>query len=186
MAREDRSPRVDIRRRRRADGSISEVPTVRWMDASGTWRRRSCATVEEAELERARLALELGSRGRIAAPAGAMTVGEFWPTYRADIAGRLAEATLLDYDGTWRRRVQPRFGDVRLSDITPREISHWRAELQARGVGPKAIRKDMLLLQAMFTLAVEWGETVQQPGRARSQAAPGTHPSGRAAGSAVG
>jgi integrase len=163
MARRERSPRVEIRRRRRADGGVSEVPTVRWMDAAGTWRRHSCATLEEAELERARLALELSSRGRIAAPARAMTVGEFWPTYRADVAGRLAEATLLDYDATWHRRVQPRFGDVRLSDITPREISHWRAELQARGVGPEAIRKDMLLLQAMFTLAVEWGETDHNP-----------------------
>jgi integrase len=163
MARDERRPRVDIRRRRLANGRISEVPTVRWLDASGAWRRRSCASVEEAELERARLTLELGNRGRIAAPARAMTVAEFWPTYRADIAGRLAEATLLDYDATWRRRVQPRFGAVRLEDITPREISHWRAELQAQGVGPEAIRKDMLLLQAMFTLAVEWGETDHNP-----------------------
>jgi integrase len=163
MGRDERRPRVDIRRRRLADGSISEVPTVRWLDALGTWRRRSCATVEEAELERARLALELGNRGRIAAPAGAMTIAEFWPTYRADIAGRLAEATLLDYDATWRRRVQRRFGEVRLADITPRVISRWRAELQAQGVGPEAIRRDMLLLQAMFTLAVEWGETDHNP-----------------------
>ena len=87
MASDSRSPRVEIRRRRRADGSVSEVPTVRWTDASGARRRRSCATVEEAELERARLAVELGSAGRIAAPARPMTVAEFWPTYRADIAG---------------------------------------------------------------------------------------------------
>ena len=163
MARDERRPRVDIRRRRLADGSISEVPTVRWTDASGARRRRSCATVEEAELERARLTLELGNAGRIAAPVCAMTVAEFWPTYRGDIGGRLAEATLLDYDATWRRRVQTRFGDVRLADITPREVSLWRAELRARGVGPEATRKAMLLLQAMFTLAVEWGETDHNP-----------------------
>ena len=163
MARDERSPRVEIRRRRLADGSISEVPTVRWTDASGARRRRSCATVEEAEFERARLALELGNGGRIAAPARAMTVADFWPTYRGDIAGRLAEATLLDYDATWRRRVQARFGEVGLEDITPREVSLWRAELQAHGVGPEAIRKAMLLLQAMFTLAVEWGETDHNP-----------------------
>jgi hypothetical protein len=141
MARDARRPRVDIRRRRLADGRISEVPTVRWMDASGAWRRRSCATVEEAELERARVALELGNRGRVAAPAREMTVAEFWPTYRGDIGGRLAEATLLDYDTTWRRRVLPRFGDMRLEDITPREISLWKAELQAGGVGPEATRR---------------------------------------------
>jgi integrase len=133
------------------------------MDASGAWRRRSCATVEEAELERARIVLELGNRGRIAAPAREMTVAEFWPTYRGDIGGRLAEATLLDYDATWRRRVQARFGDIRLEDITPREISLWKAELQAGGVGPEATRRAMLLLQAMFTLAVEWGETDTNP-----------------------
>jgi integrase len=163
MARDDRRPRVEIRRRRRADGTVSEVPTVRYTDAAGVRRRRRCASVEDAEFERARLALELTQNGRLDGPMNVLTVGEFWPTYRADAGGRLAEQTLLDYDGTWRRRVEPRFGDVRLDAIAPRDVSRWRVELQVLGVGREAVRRAMVLLQAMFTLAVEWGEITHNP-----------------------
>jgi hypothetical protein len=38
-ARQERQPLVDIRRRRRADGSVEEIPTVRYWDAAGKRRR---------------------------------------------------------------------------------------------------------------------------------------------------
>jgi hypothetical protein len=47
-ARQDRQPLVDIRRRRRADGSVEEIPTVRYWDAAGKRRRLTCETTEEA------------------------------------------------------------------------------------------------------------------------------------------
>jgi hypothetical protein len=122
------------------------VPTVRYTDASGARRHVSCGSVEEAEVERARLAPELTRAGRIDGPVKVLTVGEFWPTYPADAGGSLGEQTLLDDDGTWRRRVEPRFGDVGLDQITPREVSRWRAELLAAGVGPEAVSKAMVLL----------------------------------------
>jgi Phage integrase, N-terminal SAM-like domain len=77
--------------------------------------------------------------------------------------GRLEENTVVDYGGSWRRRLEPRFGSWRLDEITPREISKWRTDMQKAGVGPEAIRKAMVLLQAMFTLAVEWGESNTSP-----------------------
>jgi hypothetical protein len=58
-ARQDRQPLVDIRRRRRADGSVEEIPTVRYWDAAGKRRRLTCETTEEAEFECARMKLEL-------------------------------------------------------------------------------------------------------------------------------
>jgi integrase len=115
------------------------------------------------DFERARLALELSRGGRLAGPAQSLTVAEFWPTYYADAMGRLEENTIVDYGGSWRRRLEPRFGSWRLDEITPREISKWRTDMQKASVRPEAIRKAMVLLQAMFTLAVEWGESNTNP-----------------------
>lgn len=42
-------------------------------------------------------------------------------------------------------------------------ISEWRAELAEGGVGPEASRRAMVLLQAMFTVAIEWGEASANP-----------------------
>jgi hypothetical protein len=64
----------------------------------------------------------------------------------------------------WGRAVERRLGDRPLHEITPREISMWRAEMQKAGKGPEAIRiMSMMLVQAMFTLAFEWGEASSNP-----------------------
>ncbi|HMJ35361.1 MAG TPA: hypothetical protein VK501_15735 [Baekduia sp.] len=36
-------------------------------------------------------------------------------------------------------------------------------EMQRAGKGPEAIRVSMMLVQAMFTLALEWGEASSNP-----------------------
>ena len=95
-------------------------------------------------------------------PNGA-TLAEFWPTWFADAAGRLTRTTLKQYDRVFRKRIEPRFGSLPLGAIRPRAISQWRAELVAEGVGPEAIRRAMVLLQGVFTIAIEWGETDSNP-----------------------
>jgi integrase len=165
-ARNERQPQIEMRRRGRVDGSVEEIPTVRYWDAAGKRRRMTCGMVEEAEFECARIRLEL-SRGVVQAAAevepGAATLSDFWPTWLADARGRLAEQTIDDYEGTWARRIEARFGDVALGDITPRMVAGWRGEMQATGVGRESIRKAMVLLQSMFTVAIEWGEATGNP-----------------------
>jgi integrase len=136
----------------------------------------TCGSVEEAELERARLALDY-SRGRVPEPESLMTVGEFWPVWRADAEARLAEATMYGYDRLWIRLVGPRFADVAFADIRPRYVAAWRGELLAAGIGRESVRMAMVLLQAMFTVAIEWGEAetnpvmvVRKPKQGRSKA----------------
>ncbi len=143
-----RAPRVEIRRRMRADGSVSEVPTVRYVNALGERKRLTCSSLEEAELGRARLALDL-SRGKLPEPDHVLTVAGFWPVWRADADARLAEATLVGYDRLWRRLVGPRFGDVALADVRPRMVAAWRGELLGEGIGKESVRMAMVLLQAM-------------------------------------
>jgi hypothetical protein len=89
VAVDPRKPRIELRRRRRADGSISTTPTVRWTDPDGSRRRRAFDTFEEADLERARLALELAQTGTIGGTKD-NTLAALWPIYRADAVARLA------------------------------------------------------------------------------------------------
>jgi hypothetical protein len=52
-------------------------------------------------------------------------------------------------------------------------VSQWRAQLLRDGVGAEAVRDAMVLLQAMFTLAIEWGETdATKPAAGRSAPPP--------------
>jgi hypothetical protein len=86
----EREPRLELRRRRRKDGSVTTVPTVRYVDVRGVRRRKTYVrgvrrrktykTVEEAEFERAKLALERSRTGTLAAPPERLSLGEFWPT----------------------------------------------------------------------------------------------------------
>lgn len=159
-----REPRVDIRRHRQKDGELREYPGVRYYDADGRCRRIGFASLAEAELERARMVVE-GSAQRPGAVDGSTTLEAFWPVWLADARERLAEGTVEDYVYFWRRRVAPRFGDHELRDITPRAVSQWRATMSAEGVGRESIRKAMILLQAMLSIAIEWGEASENPVR---------------------
>ena len=83
--------------------------------------------------------------------------------WRGDADARLAEATLVGYDRLWRRLVGPQFGDVALADIRPRMVAAWRGALLGEGIGKESVRRAMVLLQAMFTVAIEWGEAETNP-----------------------
>ena len=94
---------------------------------------------------------------------GAMKLAEFWPMWQSDVQARLAGETVALYQRCWNGRIEPRFGHMSMRDITPRAVSQWRAELQRAGIGPEAIRKAMMVLQNMFSVAIEWGEATTNP-----------------------
>ena len=161
-----REPTIEMRRHRRTDGSESELWSVRWYDAQGRRRRRSCGSREEADFERARLALnasrprEQGSEGEEEPPT---LLREFWPLWLADARSRLQPETARAHERVWAARLQPAFGDEQLRAIKPRMVARWRAELLEDGLGVEAVRKAMVLLQAIFSVAIEWGEADANP-----------------------
>jgi len=156
---EGREPTVEIRRRKRKHG-MSEEPGVRYFDSDGVRRRKAFATVAEAEIARAQMAL---AGAPAAAVPSSTTLAAFWPVWLADASERLQENTLNDYCYFWQREVEPQFGDAALRDVTPRAVAQWRSRLAADGVGRESIRKSMVLLQAIFSVAVEWGEASDNP-----------------------
>ena len=58
MSRSSRQPTIERRSHRRSDGTTTASWSLRYNDVRGVRRRRSFASAEEAEFERARLALE--------------------------------------------------------------------------------------------------------------------------------
>lgn len=167
-----REPTIERREYPLADGSVKRVFSVRYYDRSGRRRRLTCETPEQADFERARIVLEASQAAAVvpvatapvvSVPSCGVTLAEFWPVWRDDARGRLAPSTLNSYEAIWHKRVRPRFGSFALDDIQPRDISQWRAELLADGVGPETARRTMVTLQAMFTVAIEWGEARMNP-----------------------
>ncbi len=169
MPRKRSEPAVDQRQYRLADGSVTTTYSVRYFDRAGMRRRKSFDTLAEADFERARLVLELAQgpapvvSGAPVAAEAPMTLAEFWSIWLADARSRLSERTLRAHEAQWASRVAPTFGRLSLAEIRPRLVSQWRAELLAQGVGPGAVIKAMGLLQAMFTVATEWGEVDVNP-----------------------
>lgn len=171
MARKGSEPAISERSYRLADGTQSRTYSVRYFDGSGVRRRLSCASREEADFERARIVLEQ-TRGVVSettAPASspelepALTVGEFWPTWLGDARSRLTRTTLQQYERIFNAHVAPRFAAAAMDGVRPRMVSQWRAELLDAGVGVESIRRAMVLLGAMFTVAIEWGEAAANP-----------------------
>src|SRR4051812_5007829 len=171
MSRKRPEPSIEVRRYPLADGTITETFSLRYYDAAGKRRRKTCASHEEADFERARVVLEQ-SRNGISSPSpaplvepneAALTVAEFWQSWIADARTRLQRATVKEYERVFRTRLAERFGAFPLDAIKPRMISQWRAELVAADTGPEAIRRAMTLLQAMYSVAIEWGEAQANP-----------------------
>lgn len=154
-----REPRIEIRRHTTKDGVVREYPAVRYYDARGVYRRKGFKTVAEAELERARLALE----GPGPAAIGRSTIGEFWPSWIEDARSRLEKVTVEMHEYYWAREIEPRWGHVAFADVTPRAVAQWRGLLVESGMGVESVRKSMVLLQAIFRVAIEWGEARENP-----------------------
>ena len=158
-----REPTVERRTHTRVDGSMSEVWSVRYWDTHGQRRRKGCRSREHAEYERARLALEATAPPDEDSDTGAVVLGAFWPVWVADARSRLQPETVDGLERLFEARVRPRFGETELRRIRPRMVAQWRAELLAGGTGVETVRRTMNLLQAVFTVAVEWGEATTNP-----------------------
>ncbi len=163
---ERRAPTLEVRRHERVDGSVTENWSVRYYDARGRRLRIRCRSREHADFERARLAMEAAAYAPAPPddePDGTTTLAAFWPVWVADAGARIQPETVDQHVRVWKNRVEPRFGELELRRIKPRMVAQWRAQLLAEGVGAEAVRKAMNLLQAMYTVAVEWGEADNNP-----------------------
>lgn len=166
--RPDPIPGVEIRARRRRDGTIYAYEfRVRWKDpVSGRRLVEICETAPEALDFKAQLRL-LRRRGalndlEIGRGTVADLVARWWDEYAAV---QLARPTLQAYQVIWNRHLLGRVGHLQVRQVSPVVVTRLRNDLQADGVGAPTIRKALGMLQAVWRQAIEWGEAESNPFR---------------------
>src|SRR3954462_8470434 len=70
---------------------------------------------------------------------------------------QISNARPRAYASFWNGHALPRIGQLQLRELTPQVIAHFRADLEADGVGVEALRQTMTMLQGVLQRAVEWG-----------------------------
>lgn len=158
-------PGVEIRERRRRDGSVYYVYRVRWKDpVTGKRLVETLDTPQDAldfqahlRLARRRGVLEELDQGR-----ETLTdfTAEWWERYAKHELDRTTRKT---YASIWNRHLLPRIGHLQLRQITPAVISRLKSDLQGDGVGAPTIRKGLSLLQAILREAVAWDRLRSNP-----------------------
>ena len=110
----------------------------------------------------------------MAGPTLAVFFEDWW---RLHAEPNLEPATLRLYRGMWTRHALPRLGQVDVEELSPLMLVKFRADLEADGVGPEAIRKTLSMLQGLLQRAVEWqlvesnaARVVRKPPSARLRA----------------
>lgn len=154
----DPIPGVEVRERRRRDGSVYHVFRVRWKDpATG---RRLVETLYSRED-----ALDFQAQLRLARRRGSLNELDLGRELLVDFAAEwwtrfarheLATNTRQTYASMWNTHLLPRLGHLELRQITPGVVARLKSDLQADGVGAPTIRKTLSLLQAMLRQALAW------------------------------
>lgn len=149
--------------------SIEKLPSGRWrvryyvggrssLRKSRTFARERDAKLFQAEVDRRKALGELASF-EAANQTVKQLATDWWERYAEP---NLAWNTLVNYQRVLDAHVIPRLGRLRLRDVKPGVVADFRARLERAGVGRDAVRKSMVVLQAMFKYAEqseEWGVT---------------------------
>lgn len=94
-------------------------------------------------------------------PGAAKAEAKAVPLYKELSAMHLADAKLTQrsYSTTEmyvRLHIIPKWGRVRLTDITPRAVSQWLGELRAKGLAPATVEKIRVIFGRSFVLGASW------------------------------
>lgn len=137
---------------------------IRWVEDDGRQRKEHRRTKVEAETRRAEL-IASDVRGDYVSPgAGAVTVGTFGEPW---MVGRCAALKPKSAESAWSlwRRIDARWGTVRLDAIRPSQVQAWVAALGAEGLSASRTRQCIHQLGAVLDAAVRDGLIARNPAR---------------------
>jgi integrase len=154
---------------RRTTKSGDDVYEVAFRDVDGKQRlRRLDARSERAAIREARTLLNgRDDGGRVVA--ANMTVTEladreYWPLLDGlAAAGRRSERGVALYRDHYRLYVEHDLGSLRLSDLDATHLSAWLRSMRARGLSESTIYSGLLILRAIYRLAVRRGFVSRAP-----------------------
>ena len=136
---------------------------LRFQDAHGRARQHRIAgfgdvTFDKAKREAQRLRSQVVLGGD---PAASKAAIKAVPTY-ADLAAQHlthAKTYQRSFDTTemyMRRHILPRWGKLRVSDITQADVAQWLAAKSGQGLAPATVEKIRVIFGRTFELALQW------------------------------
>lgn len=128
---------------------------ARWTDVDGKRRSMAFTTKQAATSHLARVSVQQ-EQGTYVAP-NQTTVADLWPRWEAARAG-LARTTREGYSAAYTRYIAPRWGDVRVRDITKAAVAEWLPSLRLKGGGELSAswaRKVYIVLSGLLDFAVD-------------------------------
>ncbi|MDO7833672.1 Arm DNA-binding domain-containing protein [Sphingobium sp. HBC34] len=137
---------------------------LRYQDAHGAQKQHRIAaygdiTFDKARKEAQRLRSQVTLGGD---PAASKEQKKAIPLYSTLAEQHLAHAKTYQrsYDTTAmyvNRHIVPKWGKVRLTDITQQGVAQWLAEKAGEGLAPATVEKIRVILGRSFELAKQWG-----------------------------
>ena len=135
--------------------------------AAGGWKQRSETLYNLSGKKAAREVLDqrIGDSTTTKLEASELSlrdfVGNYW-TVSLDRKG-LKASTRESYDSALKRHILPTFGDFRIRDVAPLHIEQFTQTKSQGGLSPKTVRNLVLVLQGIFSLALDNDLIVKSP-----------------------
>lgn len=134
------------------------------LDALTGKRRQPSRTVRgtraDAELALAELMVEIG-RGKV--PTTGATVSQLLARWFEHAEGRLSPTTLRGYRRLAHQRIEPRFGALRVVDVSTADLDRFYDALTASGLSPQTVRNTHSIVRRAFAHAIRWGWVTTNP-----------------------
>lgn len=126
MARKQNRERSRLGSKREVRPGVWEIRVASGYREDGRQRTVS-RTIEGTERDADReIALLASEMGRSPSMGRASTVSDYWPAFIAQLRAKgVTNATIADYEKSWRLRIEPAFGSLRWSDLAFRDIRAW-------------------------------------------------------------
>ncbi len=136
---------------------------LRYADASGRQRQYKIGKVDDVTFAAAKKkAQQLRSEVVMGGdPGAAKAEAKATPLFRELAALHMADAKLHlksypTMEASYRVHILPKWGKVRVTEITPRGVSQWLAEKRAAGSSPATVEKMRVILGRSYVLGQRW------------------------------
>lgn len=135
--------------------------------AAGGWKQRSETLYNVTGKKAAREVLDrrIGDSTSTKLEANDLTLRDFVESYWASSLDRkgLKASTSEPYDSALKRHILPIFGDYRIRDVAPMHIETFTQAKSQDGLSARTVRNLLLVLQGIFSLAVDNDLIVKSP-----------------------
>lgn len=128
-------------------------PDRRWLPAPSFER------IEDAKIEEARLlACKRKGARAVTEDARIVSVNEFWSVWSVENRPSVSKGWKISQDQMWKTYVQPVIGEMKMIQVTPRDVGRILNRAQEAGLADQTRKHIYALVRKIFSDAVEYYE----------------------------